>query len=176
MSRAVNNLDPVVLSAAGYDLVIIDTPHYVRVKHIDRGRIFSVVHDMIPPNDLFYDQGGRLIFLNKVRATLALRGNLIFVSEYTESLFHSLFPEHRAGRELVIHPSIPKDWVERLGPPRRREDRLTWPLSAAIDPLSAANISEREQPVWRTVRKRRRTFSSRLRRACRYGTARCPIS
>lgn len=116
MSRAANDLDPVGLSAAGYDLVIIDTPHYVRVKHIDRHRIFSVVHDMIPLNDPFYEQGWRRIFLSKMRATLALGGNLIFVSEYTKSLFHRVFPEHRPRRELVLHPSIPKDWLEWVSP------------------------------------------------------------
>lgn len=116
MSRAANDLDPVGLSAAGYDLVIIDTPHYVRVKHIDRHRVFSVIHDMIPLNDPFFGQGWRQIFLSKMRATLALGGNLIFVSEYTKSLFHSVFPEHRPRHELVLHPSIPKDWMDRADP------------------------------------------------------------
>jgi glycosyltransferase involved in cell wall biosynthesis len=141
MSRAANDLDPVGLSAAGYDLVIIDTPHYVRVKHIDRGRIFSVVHDMIPLNDPFYEQGWRRIFLSKMRATLALRGNLIFVSAYTKSLFHSLFPEHRPKRELVIYPSIPNDWVVGVGPAEATG------RSAYLDAISRDRIGHRRERI-----------------------------
>jgi len=116
MSRAANDLDPVGLSAAGYDLVIMDTPHYIRVKHIDRSRIFTVVHDLIPLHDALYEQGWRRIFLSKMRATLAARGNLIFVSEYTQSFFHSVFPGHFPKYELVLNPSIPKDWIEQALP------------------------------------------------------------
>jgi glycosyltransferase involved in cell wall biosynthesis len=116
MSRAVNDLDPVELSAAGYDLVVIDTPHYVRVKNIGRSRIFTVVHDLIPLNDPFMGGDWRKLFLGKLKASLATEGNLIFVSEYTRSLFHTLFPRYRPQHELVLYPSIPKDWLERSSP------------------------------------------------------------
>jgi glycosyltransferase involved in cell wall biosynthesis len=116
MSRAGNDLNPLGLTATGYDLVIMDTPHYVRVRNIHRSRIFTVVHDLIPLNDAHYEQRWRWAFLGKMRATLAGRGNLIFVSEYTRSLFHTLFPNHEATREVVLHPSIPKDRMERTTP------------------------------------------------------------
>jgi glycosyltransferase involved in cell wall biosynthesis len=116
MSRAANDLDPVGLSAAGYDIVIMDTPHYIRLKHIDRSHIFTVVHDLIPLHDALYEQGWRRIFLSKMRATLAARGNLIFVSEYTRSLFHNVFPTYVPRYELVLNPSIPKDWIEHAVP------------------------------------------------------------
>jgi glycosyltransferase involved in cell wall biosynthesis len=120
MSRAGNDLDPVGISAAGYDLVIMDTPHYVRVKNIRRSRIFTVVHDLIPLNDPYYEQRWRWAFLGKMRATLAGRGNLIFVSEYSRSLFHTLFPRYKSRRQIVVYPSIPKHWMEPAVPAKPR--------------------------------------------------------
>jgi glycosyltransferase involved in cell wall biosynthesis len=120
MSRAGNDLDPVGISAVGYDLVIMDTPHYLRIKNIHHSRIFTVVHDLIPLNDAYYEQRWRWAFLGKMRATLAGRGNLIFVSEYSRSLFHALFPKYKSRRQLVLYPSIPRDWMERAIPANPR--------------------------------------------------------
>jgi len=120
MERAVNDLDPPAVSAAGYDLVVIDTPHYVRVKNIARSRVFSVIHDLIPLHDALCGEGWRRIFLGKLRATLALRGNLIFVSEFSRSSFRAVFPRHAARRHVVLYPSIPKEWVERALPAKPR--------------------------------------------------------
>jgi glycosyltransferase involved in cell wall biosynthesis len=119
MLRAANDLAPVGISAAGYDLAILDTPHYIRLKHIDRARIFAVIHDLIPLHDALYEQKWRRIFLSKMRATLAMRGNLIFVSEYTRSLFHNIFPRHVPRYELVLNPTIPKAWIEQAVPKDR---------------------------------------------------------
>ena len=113
MSRAVNDLSPVSLNAAGYDLVVIDTPHYIRVKSIHRSHIFTVIHDLIPVYDPFMGGDWRRLFLGKLRTSLAIGGNLIFVSDHTRSLFHTLFPKYAPRRELVLYPSIPKDWRER---------------------------------------------------------------
>jgi glycosyltransferase involved in cell wall biosynthesis len=120
MERAVNDLDPPAVSAAGYDLVVIDTPHYVRVKNIARWRVFSVIHDLIPLHDALNGEGWRRIFLSKLRATLALRGNLIFVSEYSRSSFRAVFPRHAVRRHVVLYPSIPTEWVERATPAKPR--------------------------------------------------------
>ena len=141
MSRAANDLDPVGLNATGYDLVIMDTPHYIRLKHIDRSRIFTIIHDLIPLHDALYEQGWRRIFLSKMRATLAARGNLIFVSEYTRSLFHNVFPRHVPKCELVLNPSIPKDWIEHTVPtePGRR--------SAYIAGISQNRIAQRHDQI-----------------------------
>jgi glycosyltransferase involved in cell wall biosynthesis len=116
MSNAVNDLNPVGLNAAGYDVVLIDTPHYVRVTNIDRSHIFTVIHDLIPLQDPFMGPDWRRLFLGKLRASLATGGNLIFVSEYTRSLFHSLFPGCRAKGEFVLYPSIPKSWMDQATP------------------------------------------------------------
>jgi glycosyltransferase involved in cell wall biosynthesis len=113
MSRSVNDLDPVRLNAADYDLVVIDTPHYVSVRNIDPSCIFTVIHDLIPLNDPFIGRGWRKLFLAKLNASLGTERNLIFVSEYTRSFFHTLFPKYRPHHEIVLYPSIAKGWVER---------------------------------------------------------------
>jgi glycosyltransferase involved in cell wall biosynthesis len=86
------------------------------VKNIRRSRIFTVIHDLIPLNDPFMGGDWRKLFLGKLKASLATEGNLIFVSEYTRSLFHNLFPGYRPQHEVVLYPSIPKDWLERWSP------------------------------------------------------------
>jgi glycosyltransferase involved in cell wall biosynthesis len=141
MSRAVNDLDPVGLSAAGYDVVVIDTPHYVRIKHIERSRVFTVIHDLIPLHDALMGRGWRRIFLSKIRATLAVGGNLIFVSEYTRSSFRELFPKHTPREELVLNPSIPQDWVERAIP-AAPGDR-----SAYITAISRDRVRQRRDQI-----------------------------
>ena len=67
MSRAAGKLtlNPVSLTPAGYDLVILDTPHYIRLRHADRSRIFTVIHDLIPLHDALYEQGWRQSFSPK---------------------------------------------------------------------------------------------------------------
>jgi len=106
MSRAVNNMDPVDLDASGYDLVVVDTPHFVNIAGIDPSRIFSVIHDLIPLRDPTMSANWRYLFFKKMKATLALDGNLIFVSNYTRDVFHLNFPECKARREIVLYPTI----------------------------------------------------------------------
>jgi glycosyltransferase involved in cell wall biosynthesis len=86
------------------------------VKNIDRSRVFTVVHDLIPLNDPFMGGDWRRLFLGKLSTSLGTKGNMIFVSESTRSLFHDLFPGYRPKRELVLYPSIPKNWVEQSSP------------------------------------------------------------
>jgi len=54
MECALNDLDPPALNAARYDLVIIDTPHYVRLRNIPPSRVFTVIHDLIPLHDAMF--------------------------------------------------------------------------------------------------------------------------
>jgi glycosyltransferase involved in cell wall biosynthesis len=109
MSRAVKGLVSVRVSAAGYDAVIIDTPHYVGVDDIARSRIFTIIHDLIPLRDPFMWSEWRAIFLAKLSISLKRRENLIFVSEYTRSLFYSQFPAHKPKRDIVVYPTIRKE-------------------------------------------------------------------
>jgi glycosyltransferase involved in cell wall biosynthesis len=169
MSRAVNDLNPVGLNATGYDVVLIDTPHYVRITNIDRSHIFTVIHDLIPLQDPFMAPDWRRLFLGKLRASLENNGNLVFVSEYTRTLFHSLFPGYRPKGEFVLHPSIPKDWMDQaiqaeqggkseymtgLAPYRindRHSDIRKRAARMADDPETRAALVkqlEAELPVW----------------------------
>ena len=109
MSRAGNDLDPVGISAAGYDLVIMDTPHYVRVKNIRRSRIFTVVHDLIPLNDPYYEQTVALGLSRKNEGNIgrARESNLrIGVFSIVVSHFISEAQIETPDRSVSINPKV----------------------------------------------------------------------
>ncbi len=106
MSRANLNMACPVLDAAGYDLVITDTPHFVRIEGVPRERLLTVVHDLIPLRDPTMDAEWRYLFIRKLQASMAMGGNLSFVSRYTQADFRSAFPNHAAPREFVLPPAI----------------------------------------------------------------------
>lgn len=70
MTRAGNGMDAIALDASGYDLVLIDTPHNVRVKRIRGNRIITVVHDLIPLRDFSTNGEWKLFYFRKVEAAL----------------------------------------------------------------------------------------------------------
>jgi glycosyltransferase involved in cell wall biosynthesis len=104
--RALYGLAPMPIDAQGYDLAIVDTPHFLKVVGIAPERIFSVVHDLIPLRDPTTGTNARQLFMQKLRATLALRSTLIFVSEYTQATFHKSFPGHKRNKEIILYPAI----------------------------------------------------------------------
>ena len=106
MSRANLGLPPPQIEASGYDLAVIDTPHFIRVEGIAANRIFTVVHDLIPLRDPTMDYNWRHLFMRKLEATLALGANMVFVSRYTQRVFHASFPRHKALGEYIFHPAI----------------------------------------------------------------------
>jgi glycosyltransferase involved in cell wall biosynthesis len=106
MRRAVNEMPPAVIDATGYDLAVVDTPHYVSLVGIPPERVLAVIHDLIPLRDPTMDTNWRYLFLKKLKATLALRSNLVFVSEYTRELFHRSFPDYKTRMEIVLYPAI----------------------------------------------------------------------
>jgi glycosyltransferase involved in cell wall biosynthesis len=106
MSRANLGLPPPVIDASGYDLAIVDTPHFIRIEGLGPKRIMTVVHDLIPLRDPTMDLNWRNLFMRKLDATLAMRGAMIFVSRYTQRAFHAAFPNHNAPSEFIVHPAI----------------------------------------------------------------------
>lgn len=114
MTRAVNGLDPVKLDGRGYDLAIIDTPHFVKLFGIPAERTFVVIHDLIPLRDPTMDANWRYLFIKKLQASMALKSNLIFVSNHTRNLFHATFSEHRAPSETIIFPAIRKSLMDAI--------------------------------------------------------------
>lgn len=106
MSRANLGLPPPAIDATGYDLAIVDTPHFIRIEGIGNDHIMTVLHDLIPLRDPTMDVNWRNLFMRKLDATLALRGAMVFVSRYTQRAFRAAFPRHAAPREYIFHPAI----------------------------------------------------------------------
>lgn len=106
MCYAVNNLDPININAEGYDYVFVDTPHYMKVTGIDSKNIFCVVHDLIPFRDPTMSWDWRTLFMQKMRATIKMSANMIFVSKYTQKLFNEDIKYSDLKSENIIYPTI----------------------------------------------------------------------
>lgn len=106
MCYAVNNEAPIEVNASGYDYVFIDTPHYVKVSSVDPKHIFCVVHDLIPFRDPTMSWDWRTLFFQKMRATVALSGNMIFVSKYTQKLFDEDISYPYLKSKSIIYPTL----------------------------------------------------------------------
>ncbi len=127
MSRANLDMAPPAVDASGYDLAIVDTPHFIRIEGLGAERIVTVVHDLIPLRDPTMDAPWRYLFMRKLEATLALRGNLVFVSRHTQREFRAAFPRHLAPREFVLYPAIRRTLMreaERANAPQARTSHL----------------------------------------------------
>jgi glycosyltransferase involved in cell wall biosynthesis len=106
MLRGANGTGPVAIDGSGYDIVFIDTPHYVDVLGVGRDQVIAVVHDLIPLQDVQMPGDWRGLFRNKLDSTLKNSGTLIFVSEATRDTFNALFPEHKGFPSTILYPAI----------------------------------------------------------------------
>ncbi len=131
MSRANLGMAPPVLDAAGYDLAIVDTPHFLRIEGIGPERILAVLHDLIPLRDPTMDSNWRYLFMRKLEATLAMRAHLAFVSRHTQREFRAAFPRHAASREFIIYPAIRQALM-------RDAERTAAPQARAVPPSAMA--------------------------------------
>jgi glycosyltransferase involved in cell wall biosynthesis len=111
--RAGWGLPPSTIDAAGYDLVVVDTPMYFKVSGIDPKRIVSVVHDIIPIRDPMMNPYWRNLFLRKLEAMLALTPNFAFVSEYSRHCFAAGFPDYKVRNSFILYPSLRKSVIRR---------------------------------------------------------------
>jgi len=106
MQAGANGFVPVEVDATGYDLVVVDTPHFVKLNGISQSRILTVVHDLIPLQDPTMSADWRYLFVKKLEATMAMNGTMIFVSETTRDQFFQYFEKRRAMPNYVIYPPI----------------------------------------------------------------------
>lgn len=106
MCYAINNVLPIEISASGYDYVFIDTPHYMNVTGINSEKIFCVVHDLIPFRDPTMSWDWRTLFMQKMRATVKMSANMIFVSKYTQKIFNEDIQFHSIKSEHIVYPTI----------------------------------------------------------------------
>jgi glycosyltransferase involved in cell wall biosynthesis len=158
MSRANLGLPPPSIDASGYDLAIVDTPHFIKVLGIAPERMLTVLHDLIPLRDPTMDLNWRNLFMRKLEATLAMRANMVFVSRYTQKAFHAAFPRHAAPREFVVHPSIRRKLMsdaERVLAEESPEDAMPEMTRLSAEPATRA-VGERKMSA--KQRRRRSTF------------------
>jgi glycosyltransferase involved in cell wall biosynthesis len=142
MSRANLGLPPPVIEASGYDLAIVDTPHFIKVQGIAPDRILAVVHDLIPLRDPTMDANWRNLFMRKLDATLALGSNLVFVSRCTQRAFHASFPRHAALREFILYPAIRRSLMRNAElPPAERG------AQSSVDPFEIDPPRIEDSPV-----------------------------
>jgi glycosyltransferase involved in cell wall biosynthesis len=152
MSRAANNMDPVEINASGYDLVVVDTPHFVKICGIDPRRVLTVVHDLIPLRDPTMGADWRYLFIKKIQASLALDGNLIFASNFTRDTFRANFPDWKTRRELVLYPSIRSSLIRAAASPRRALT-LSRPVESPSEPIADKPGDRRGRGLARKLRK-----------------------
>jgi glycosyltransferase involved in cell wall biosynthesis len=147
MSRANLNMAPPVIDAAGYDLAIVDTPHFIRIEGLAPDRLLTVVHDLIPLRDPTMDADWRYLFMRKLQATLAMRGALVFVSRHTQGDFRAAFPRHASPREFILYPAIRRRLLrdsEQAAARASRGERL--PDLAALDGEAGAREEGEARP------------------------------
>jgi glycosyltransferase involved in cell wall biosynthesis len=151
MSRANLGMAPPVLDAAGYDLAIVDTPHFIRIEGIGPERIVAVLHDLIPLRDPTMDASWRYLFMRKLEATLAMRAHLAFVSRHTQREFRAAFPRHAGPREFILYPAIRQALMRELERTRAPHARAV-PLPA----VAVASPRESDPPPARKSKKPKR--------------------
>ncbi len=132
MLRAVNRTGPVPLDATGYDIVLVDTPHYVEITGARRDQIISVVHDLIPLQDVQMSSDWRLLFQSKLDVTLKNSGHLIFVSEATRDTFNNLFPERANTPNTILYPAIRSGLLASAEEPAERGSEHLETIGARI--------------------------------------------
>jgi glycosyltransferase involved in cell wall biosynthesis len=131
MMRAMCNLPPLSIDGRGYDLVIIDTPSYVKIEGIDSNRILSVVHDLIPLRDPTMSAHWRALFFKKLEAVMAQNPNFAFVSEYSRNIFIQSFPRYQMRRSVIYYPTLRKSLVRRAAAGLKKAYRRYAPSEVA---------------------------------------------
>jgi glycosyltransferase involved in cell wall biosynthesis len=106
------------IDASQYDLVIVDTPTNIRVKH-DRKRIVQVVHDLIPLTDPTLSGLARNRFASAFPHMTRSYQNYIFVSEFTRDRFAELLPG-LPHNYCIFYPRIPAAPMLEVKPERRK--------------------------------------------------------
>lgn len=118
--RSIHDLKPIIVDAAGYDFVFVDTPHAVDFINIENPAIAFVVHDVIPLFEITMGYDWREMFVNKLSATAHAGRNGIFVSETTRAYFTSLYEGMALNTSTIVYPPVRKEVVENANAMGRR--------------------------------------------------------
>jgi len=153
--RAANRLRPPVIDAAGFDHVIVDTPHYLSLDGVSRDNVHYVVHDFIPFYDVSMGYDWRQLFTSKIESTMRCGANAIFNSETTRLHFASIYGPDAVRRHVTIYPPIREEAVEAARSlDRTARSRYMW---------SIQGNKRRESVEWQRNLANRRGAKARLR-------------
>jgi glycosyltransferase involved in cell wall biosynthesis len=141
MRRGYLNLRPVVVDCAGFDYVIVDTPHYISVDGVRPEKVAYVIHDLIPMDDATMGFDWRVLFARKVACTIAIGRSAIFNSQCTRHQFKQVYGSDVVDRDVVIYPGIREEVMQAAAGCDRR------PPSNYIRDIQANKIEEQQQWV-----------------------------
>ena len=130
LSSCALGLGPPTIDARGFDVILVDTPSYLRFERSPGTEIIAVFHDLIPLSDPTVPGLWRRVFANKVAETLADVDSLVFVSESTRRKFCETFPSRAASNGTVLHPSVADDIADDLADRAPTGARQTGTLGA----------------------------------------------
>lgn len=107
--RAYNNLRPVVIDASSFDLILVDTPHYIAFEGIAAQKVMYIIHDFIPLFEIGMGFDWRALFTRKLECTVSAGRRAIYNSETTGRYFRQIFAKSVIDRETVVYPPIRRD-------------------------------------------------------------------
>ena len=93
------------IDASEFDLVLIDSPANIRIKHSHPNRVVQIVHDLLPLTDPTHHSLTRNIFGSAFSHMLEFYDQFIFVSNFTKNEFQKMFPQKRTNA-LVYYPRV----------------------------------------------------------------------
>ena len=97
---------PSRIDAQGYDVVLVDTPSYFRFTLSPGASIVAVIHDLIPLIDTGMSPVYRRVFRRKLKATLAIATEFLYVSQTTRQAVVRQFPDVLNKPGGILHPTV----------------------------------------------------------------------
>jgi glycosyltransferase involved in cell wall biosynthesis len=104
LTRAHNFIPPYQVDCRLFDEIILDGPHYLSLVNNDPDRTWVTILDLIPLSNISLGEESHRSFSQKLFASLALDGNIIFISETAQRQFHNCFPNRTLRSERIIYP------------------------------------------------------------------------
>lgn len=95
-------LPPKKIDLRGYDLIVLDAPHYFNILKSPGTEVLSIIHDLLPFTDPHLHTKQRSTFRKKMNATLNMATKMIFVSKTTQQSFEQYYTLRRPS--AIIYP------------------------------------------------------------------------
>lgn len=104
------------IDLSDYDLILIDTPHHIKIKKNANASIVNVIHDLLPYTDPCISRLARKFFDDKMKRTLAIADKFIFVSKTIKQTFEKHLGADRPSGVIypIFKPSITLDDLSKF--------------------------------------------------------------